>query len=131
MKKLIVMALFAVLFSGSLMAQRGDGMKTPRTPEQRAEMQTKHLAKDLALSADQQSKVKAIFLSRAVQVDSLRASQSMDKSQRMQQLKAAKTATDADMQKVLSADQYQKYLQIQEERMDKMQQRRQSRQGEK
>ncbi len=126
MKKLTLVALSGLLFVAGAMAQVG-AARTPRTPEQRADMQTKHLTKSLALSADQQTQVRAICLSRAVQVDSLRNSQSMDKTQRMQQMQAAKESSDAEMQKILSADQYQKYLKLQDEQADKMQQKRGSR----
>jgi hypothetical protein len=127
MKKLFVMALLFMAATGWSTAQDGAAMRTPRTPEQRAEMQTRHLTKSLALSTDQQTQVKAIILSRAVQMDSLRTQTTLDKTERMAQMKAAKDASDADMQKVLSADQYQKYLQMQDDRMEKMQQKRQGR----
>ncbi|MDJ1505986.1 hypothetical protein [Xanthocytophaga agilis] len=124
MKKVILSALMGVMFIGLSMAQE----RMPRTPEQRAEMQTKRLTKEITLTADQQTQVKNILLSRAVKVDSVRADQTMDKAQRMQQLKAIKDAGDANMQKVLSPEQYKRYLDLQEEQMDKVQQRRQSRQ---
>lgn len=127
MKKLFVMALLFMAATGWSAAQDGAAMRTPRTPEQRAEIQTKHLTKSLALSTDQQTQVKAIILSRAVQIDSLRTQTTLDKTERMAQMKAAKDASDVDMQKVLSADQYQKYLQMQDDRMEKMQQKRQGR----
>ncbi|MDJ1469184.1 hypothetical protein QNI19_31765 [Cytophagaceae bacterium DM2B3-1] len=124
MKKVILSALMGLMVIGLSMAQQ----RMPHTPEQRAEMQTKRLTKEITLTADQQTQVKSILLNRAVKVDSLRADQTMDKSQRMQQLKAIKDEGDASIQKVLSPEQYKKYLDLQEEQMDKVQQRRQSRQ---
>ncbi|MDJ1481016.1 hypothetical protein QNI16_11025 [Cytophagaceae bacterium YF14B1] len=124
MKKVILNILMGLMVIGVSMAQQ----RMPRTPEQRAEMQTKRLTKEITLTADQQTQVKNILLSRAIKVDSLRADQTMDKSQRMQQLKAIKDEGDVSIQKVLSPEQYKKYLDLQEEQMDKVQQRRQSRQ---
>ena len=123
----MLIALIGLLSTGWSMAQDATVMQTPRTPEQRANMQTQRLSKKLKLSAEQQAKVKEIFLARAQKVENVKSAQAEEKKQRKQQVKATKDESDAELKKVLTEEQYQQYLQMEENRHQKMREKRKGR----
>jgi len=120
----MLIALIGLLSAGWSMAQDATVMQTPRTPEQRANMQTQRLSKKLKLSAEQQAKVKEIFLARAQKVENVKSAQAEEKKQRKQQVKATKDESDAELKKVLTEEQY---LQMEENRHQKMREKRKDR----
>jgi protein CpxP len=86
------------------------GQGTPKTPEQRADHHTAMLTKKLALTADQQPKVRQILLAQAQEGQALRAKYPA-KEQRQahrQEMKAGRAKYQAQLQAVLSPDQYGK-----------------------
>ena len=86
------------------------GQGQAKTPEQRADRHTAMLTKKLALSADQQPKVRQILLAQAQEGQALRAKYPA-KEQRQahrQEMKAGRAKYQAQLQAVLSADQYGK-----------------------
>ncbi|GAA4374299.1 hypothetical protein [Hymenobacter koreensis] len=108
-------------------ARGGQGKHADRTPEQRADMQTQRLTKQLGLSADQQPKVRAIFLAQATEMQSLRGQMtpgSTDRQAMGQQMKAVMTRTDEQLKTALTAEQYTKYAAQRDERMDRMEDRK-------
>ena len=97
----------------------GQGQR--KTPEQRADHHTALLTKKLALSADQQPRVRQILLAQAQEGQALRAKYPA-KEQRQahrQELKAGRAKYQAQLQSVLSADQYGKLTAMQQERHHK------------
>jgi protein CpxP len=93
----------------------GQGQGTPKTPEQRADHHTAMLTKKLALTADQQPKVRQILLAQAQEGQALRAKYPA-KEQRQahrQEMKAGRAKYQAQLQAVLSADQYGKLTAMQ------------------
>ncbi|RSK42271.1 hypothetical protein [Hymenobacter perfusus] len=125
-----------MLAAGSVSAQtaaapmaRPDGTAQDRpnmTPEQRADFQTQRLIKQLSLSTEQTPKVRAIALAQAQEMQNLRTKYATaDTRQGMgQELKSAQEKTDAQLKDVLTADQYTRYTQLRENRMDKHQNKR-------
>jgi protein CpxP len=92
-----------------------------KTPEQRADHHTAMLTKKLALSPDQQAKVRQILLAQAQESQALRAKYPA-KEQRQahrQEMKAGHAKYQAQLQGVLSADQYGKLTAMQQERHHK------------
>ncbi len=81
-----------------------------KTPEQRADHHTAMLTQKLNLSADQQPKVHQILLAQAQAAQTLRAKYpGQDQRQaRHQEMKAGRAKYQAQLQSVLSADQYGK-----------------------
>jgi Spy/CpxP family protein refolding chaperone len=97
-----LMAMLLAFASITAFAQRQDG---DRTPEQRAENQTKTMTENLQLTEDQQKQVYALNLDRAKKMEELRTSQNQDRSQ----MRASMEAFNAELAKVLTAEQQEKY----------------------
>lgn len=138
MKKMLFLLTAAALSFASAQAQSADnamyqprqGMRDgqPRTPEQRADLQTQRLTTQLGLTAEQQPKVREIFLSQAKRVETLREQRgSADRQAMMQQLQDARTSTDGQLKSVLTPEQYTKYEQLREDRMERAGEMRQER----
>ena len=128
-KMLVVLAAFA-LTAGAASAQttpqagrmgQGRTQDAARTPEQRADMQTKRLTQQLSLSADQSAKVRELALAENQELQALRGKFASADSRKGagQEMKAIQEKYDAQLKSVFSAEQYTKYLQMREERMDK------------
>lgn len=93
------------------------GQGAHKTPEQRADHRTAMLTKKLALSADQQAKVHQIVLAQAQEGQALQAKYPAKEQRqaRHQELKAGHAKYQAQLQGVLSADQYGKLTALQKE----------------
>ncbi|MBD2715461.1 hypothetical protein KBK19_10480 [Microvirga sp. STR05] len=128
-KMLVVLAAFA-LTAGAVSAQttaqpgrmgQGRTHDAARTPEQHADMQTKRLTQQLSLSADQSAKVRELALAENQELQALRGKFAAADSRKGagQEMKAIQAKYDAQLKSVFSAEQYTKYLQMREERMDK------------
>jgi Spy/CpxP family protein refolding chaperone len=89
-----------------------NGKRFHKNPEQRAERMAGMLQKKLNLSANQSAKVKAIFLSRAAHVDSLRSAQPADKKFDRSAFKETRQKTEKEISAVLTADQQKAYEQL-------------------
>ena len=105
MKKLF---LILMLSAGTVVFANAQN-KVSKSPEQRAQHMTQALTTKLSLNADQSAKVHAILLSRAAQVDSLKANRSTDRKANMQAWKAIRIKTNAELNAVLTADQQTKF----------------------
>lgn len=92
---------------GKFTAQNRKGFA--KNPEKRAERMTGMLKQKLNLNDDQSAKVKAIFVARAAQMESLRAKQPADKKFDRSAFKALKQSTDKELASVLTADQNKTY----------------------
>lgn len=93
------------------------GQGAHKTPEQRAEHRTAMLTKKLSLTADQQAKVHQILLAQAQEGQALKAKYPA-KEQRQalhQEMKAGHAKYQAQLQGVLTADQYGKLTAMQKE----------------
>ncbi len=115
MKKLFL--FIAVLFFTSAFSH-AQGL-LGKTPEESAAKKTKKLNNELAnskylplpLSADQQTKVKAIFLEYEQAAHPIRKKHesSADKAKMKQELQSFKDKRDSQLKQVLTPDQYTKY----------------------
>jgi hypothetical protein len=90
-----------------------------RTPAERADMQTKRLTEQLSLSADQQTKVREIFLAQANEMETMRSQmgEGTDRQAMGQKMRESRARYDEQLKAALSADQYTKYSQMRDERM--------------
>ncbi|MCC3158215.1 hypothetical protein LJ737_13285 [Hymenobacter sp. 15J16-1T3B] len=133
MKKMLFLLTVATLGFASAQAQttppanggfQGRGMgREQRTPEQRADMQTQRLTNQLTLTAEQQPKVRAIFLAQANEVDAARASMtpgSVDREAMRQKMQEGRARYDEQLKAVLTPEQYAKYQQQREDRMERV-----------
>ena len=106
MRKIILIVSVVAIASANILAQepppRQDAPK--KTPEERADNMTKRITKELSLTTDQQAKVKALVLKRE-----------QDREDHIKEGKAEHEKMDADLQLILTAEQYQLYQQKREE----------------
>jgi len=136
MKKLIIALVLAMGLTG--FAQEAN--KEKMTTEQRQQKQLQKLTKELTLDAKQQEEVGKIIAEKSAKAQDLKAQkgarkasgEKMTKEERAAfktAVQAEKTDTEAKMKAILSADQYQKWLNIREENKEKMQEKMQERRG--
>jgi len=97
------------------------GQGQPKTPEQRADHRTAMLTKKLALSTNQQAKVRQIMLAQAQEGQALQAKYPAKEQRqaRHQEMKAGHAKYQAQLQAVLSADQYGQLTAMQKEQHHK------------
>jgi protein CpxP len=96
-----------------------------RSPEQQAEGQAQRLAKELNLTADQQTKVQQLMAAQRQETQTAIQNAGGDRRAMGQAMRAGRDKFNGQLKTVLSADQYTKYQQIMAERRAKMQERRQ------
>jgi len=118
MKKLILTAGAAFMMCAAFAQapqqaapQPGAPMQAPKpmNPEQQAERQAEGMAKNLQLSADQQAKVKAVFLEQRTKIEAARKDNAADPSKRGEAMRSARDEADKKLQGILTADQWKKY----------------------
>ena len=137
MKKLVMAALLVVGMTTFAQERMGE-RKEKLTPEQRVNLQVKKLTKDLSLNEKQVQEIKALVAKEAekreakrAEMDAKRASGAKPSKEEMKAHKAKvqedQAAMDANMKKILSADQYAKWVQKREERKEKMEEKRDDR----
>jgi Spy/CpxP family protein refolding chaperone len=101
---------------------RGGAM---RSPEQQAEAQAQRLAKELNLTADQQTKVQQLMATQRQETQTAIQNAGGNRRAMGQAMRAGRDKFTGQLQTVLTPDQYTKYQQIMTERRAKMQERRQ------
>lgn len=130
MKKLFVAALLVVGMATFAQEQKAE-RKEKFTPEQRVDFQIKKMKADLNLDEKQAEQVKALLTQEAKKREAKRAEMEAKRAEkarpskeeteaRKAELKANQEAMKAEMKKILTADQYTKWEQKQEERKEKM-----------
>ena len=112
--------LFAVaIASVNIYAQEPQEKNAPKkTPEERAENMTKRMTKELALTPDQQTKMKDLILRRE-----------QEREQKMEGAKQDRGKWDAEMKAILTPEQYQKLQEKREEGKEKREEKRKSGSG--
>ncbi len=95
MKKIMMILFIVTIATVNVKAQ--EEVQPKKTAEERATAMTKRMTKELALNAEQQTKVKAITLKREQERDALH-----------EKLKNQQNETDAELKTVLSPEQFEK-----------------------
>lgn len=133
MKKTLAILAAFLLTAGAASAQSSDlatagranrmgqGRGANMTPEQRADMQTQRLTKELTLTADQSTKVRTIALAENQELQALRAKFSSAGSRQGagQEMKAIREKYDAQLKAVLTPEQVTKFDQMRDDQLDK------------
>ena len=104
-------------------APTADGTK--RSPEQQAQNQAQRLAKELNLSADQQTKVQQLMMAQRQETQTAIQNAGGDRRAMGQAMRANRDKFDGQLKAVLTPDQYTKYQQLMTERREQMRERRQ------
>ena len=97
-----------------------------RTPEQQSQNQAQRLAKELNLTADQQTKVQQLMLAQRQEMQAAIQNASGDRRAMGQAMRAGRDKFDGQLKTLLNADQYTKYQQIMTQRREQMRERRQN-----
>lgn len=113
------LGLIAALALGSLLActnispaQDAQGKKKAFTPQAR----TERMEKDLNLTADQKTKVQAVFEANAKKYQELREDSSMSREDRRAKMTAIREEENKKLKGILKPDQWEKY----QKQMDEM-----------
>ncbi len=108
MKKTLFTLFTVVITSVSIMAQDStpNNEKDKKSPEEKAEKITKKMADELVLTAEQQTKVKALILKRE-----------QERQERMKEEKMRREKMDADLKAILTPEQYNKMETMKKEKM--------------
>ncbi|MCS4305260.1 hypothetical protein [Chryseobacterium sp. BIGb0232] len=127
MKKLVLAIAFMGIGSFAMAQQTTPQDKEARRAEMQQKMQQKeqeHLAqmqKDLNLNASQVTQVKALHEKRKAEMKADFAKNKEVRQAKMEEMKAKRAQMDADMKKILTPEQYDKW---QADRKAKMEQKR-------
>lgn len=132
MKKILILLAAFSFSAGAVSAQtmtakdqpkdrKEHAAKAHKTPEQRADHLTKRLTKSLSLTADQTAKVRQLFLTQNQEMQANRAKYAAagNKAAGHAARKADRARYDAQLQQLLSPDQYRKYAQQRAEHQNK------------
>ena len=124
MKKLILMMAFVAGIGIAANAQTE--VRPHKTAQQKADILSKKMQTELALTQEQSAKVHDILLKQATSVDSLKAvkNEGDKKHHNRKEIKAIMETTDKQITGVLNADQVKKYNQLKAEKLYKMQKKR-------
>ncbi len=117
---LTVIAALLIASALTATAQLDKLMNT--TPQERAEAQTAFMQTKLALTADQTPKVAALNLKYAQKMDPI-IKGSSGPLMKMRQMNEVNQEKEAELQQLLSADQFQKYLASKEELREKLEEK--------
>lgn len=123
MKKILFLAttLFMFLALGVNAQQRGPREKM--TPEQQAERRVEYLNKELKLTEAQQKELKTWFTESAKKREEAFQKNRDNREEMRAQMQKDREATDAQLKKVLTAEQYKTYKENEEKRQKERQQK--------
>jgi Spy/CpxP family protein refolding chaperone len=141
MKKLFMLLSLGMLVAGATFAQeapknyrkprteqaRNEGVQEEeKTPEQRAAKRSAMLTKKYNLNQAQQTRLQALYLRQANETSTLHAQRGgadVEKGQLREALKAKRAQWDAELQSILTKEQYAQYQADQKERASKTRER--------
>ena len=105
MKKVISILFVVAIASANMMAQESQEKNSPKkSPEERAENMTKRMTKELALTQDQQIKMKALMVKRE-----------REREKAMDVRKGERDKMDGEIKTILTPEQFQKFQERREE----------------
>lgn len=126
--KLLMNVFFVaiVLFtSNNIFAQNKSGHKPERTPETMSQRNADRMKADLNLNDEQTKKVYEVNLKYNKERQANHAKREQERSEKMATAKKKKDQKNAELKKILTADQYSKMIQNQDAKKEKMKEKRQ------
>ena len=105
--KLFLIGMSLCMISLSVQAQRGGIQKSP---EEWATEQTGYMEEQLTLSAAQKEKLYATQLDFATRAKAIREDESIERSEIREKMQALRDENDAEVQKYLTQEQWEKWL---------------------
>lgn len=123
MKKIAFLAITVFMFLAFAVSAQQRGPREKMTPEQQASRMVERLNKELTLNEQQQKDLKTWFTTSFKQREENMKKGQDNREAMREQMKKDREATDAQLKKVLTADQYKTYKANEEKRMKEWQQR--------
>ncbi|OGX80888.1 hypothetical protein BEN47_06460 [Hymenobacter lapidarius] len=107
--------------TGTTAQGRGNGRMQQGTPEEMATRQSQRMTQELGLNADQTAKIQQILLARGQEMQAMRgqARDAGNRDQMRTQMQANRAKYETQFKEVLTADQYTKFAAMQDDRMDR------------
>ncbi len=137
MKAAMVMAMAAMVFTVSGQPRQGEGQRQRpeqgerqrMTPEQMIDRQVEQMVKDYQLDDKQKGEVKALLekQQKERQANRPKEGEKPNMEDRKAQFEKAQKDFDAELKKIMTADQYKKYEEKQAERKKQMEERMKNR----
>lgn len=110
MKRLGILFVAMMMITSVAMAQKGKAKKETLTPEQRAARQTEVMTKQLALTAEQQTKVKQIIAEKIVLLDAIKTKYQGNKSkERNDEIREVRNSYMQSLKNILTPEQFGKW----------------------
>lgn len=126
-----MMALALVILTAGAHAQESGKPRERKDPAERAKARTEHMVKELGLSAEQATRLEALNLKYAEENEVKRAETEQDRETRRAEMKARHAGYEADLQSLLTPEQFAAWTKKKEERkakhMDKRKEMREQR----
>lgn len=123
MKRIIILLALSLFFSIGTQAQQR-GQRERMTPEQQAERMVKRLHAELKLTDKQQTELKTWFTDSFKKRNENFEKNRGNREAMQETMKKAQEETQAQLKKVLTADQYKKYQENEKKREKEMKERR-------
>ncbi|HOP43936.1 MAG TPA: hypothetical protein PLA11_10495 [Flavobacteriales bacterium] len=124
----------ALLLAAAIPATAQDGPRhgerERKSPEQRAEMHTSRMQEQLKLDDVQAEKVAEINLRFAEQMEAVRAARKAEQEGMKEKARGLSDSRDTELKAVLSEEQYTRMLELREQHMKEMKERRSMRKQE-
>jgi Spy/CpxP family protein refolding chaperone len=138
-KRIFVWALAALTLTGTASTiaqaqqtqQATDKPGKHKTPEERAQAMTERMSKHLGLSADQQAKVQALNLEKALKMSAIQEKRVTERKKAHEEAKAYRQDWDNQLKTILTTDQYAELQKQQAERKAAHQDKKKGRKGDK
>lgn len=115
MKRILALLPVFLLLVISANAQRPQTSET-QTPQERAHSSAMRMKKVLELSDAQTTQVEAVILSRINAIDRINADASLTPEAKEAAIQKVRTDKDAELQKILTPQQYTRYQEMKNER---------------
>ncbi len=136
MKKLVVAALLVVGMT-SFAQEKMEDPKSQLTPEQKVNLQIRKLTKELNLNENQIKEIRIVALKEIELREARKAEMEASKKLSKEEMKARKAKfeeeralAEARMKKILTPEQFTKWIEIRKARKEKMENRIEERKGE-
>lgn len=129
MRKIAFLTTTLLLFLVFAVSAQPRDNRERLAPEQQAARTVERLTKELQLTAKQQAELKTWFTTSIKKRQDMMAKNQGNREAMRENAKKDREETDIQMKKVLTADQFKKYKENQEKRMQEMQKRREGQKG--
>lgn len=128
MKQKCILLIVGVVFSIIGFAQE-PGSREKLNPEEMIKKQTEQMVKSLGLNAEQEKKVSELNKKYGEKFAKSLKTEGEDREKRREQMLKIRNEKDVELKAILTADQFKKYKEFEQKRLDGRKQQRETRSG--